>query len=224
MNTLHTFGCSLTASTDWPDMLARKMKLSLSNHAVPAGDNITQVRRFKDHVLKNEINEHDLVIWEVTYLNRLGFRLSQDHHFYTANRYNEKVNHNFHLTTKNIVDEKQHIDYVAFNKDWYDVNWYVQNIGEMLSDLLFAIKTANEMTKGCLVWFADNNIFEDRLTKENFINFLQQNQINTVGYESAIMSWTRDNNFAMAPDGMHPASDVYRRYAETILEPRLIQL
>jgi hypothetical protein len=104
MSTLHTFGCSLTASTEWPKNLAERMDLSLFNHAVPAGDNITQIRRFKDQFLNNRIKAQDYVIWEITYLNRLGFRLSADHHFYTKHKANEKVKHNFHITSINVVD------------------------------------------------------------------------------------------------------------------------
>lgn len=223
MNTLHTFGCSLTASTDWPDNLAKNMKYQIHNHALPAGDNMTQVRRFKDCVLQDRIKKDDFVLWEITYLNRLGFRLSRDHHFFTSNKDNEKVNFNFHTDLKNIVDETQHVDYVAFNEEWYNANWYVQNINEMLSELLFAIKIANERTMGkCLVWFAENNIFENKITRKNFLNFLNDNKIRFVDYDSlGLMSWVKDNNFDLDIDGMHPTSKVYNHFATTILKPNM---
>ena len=69
MSTLHTFGCSLTASTNWPNKLADRLRLSLVNHSVPAGDNLTQIRRFKDQLLENKINSNDHIIWQITYLN-----------------------------------------------------------------------------------------------------------------------------------------------------------
>lgn len=223
MNTLHTFGCSLTASTDWPDNLAKNMKYQIHNHALPAGDNMTQVRRFKDCVLQDRIKKDDFVLWEITYLNRLGFRLSRDHHFFTSNKDNEKVNFNFHTDLKNIVDETQHVDYVAFNEEWYNANWYVQNINEMLSELLFAIKIANERTMGkCLVWFAENNIFENKITRKNFLNFLNDNKIRFVDYDSlGLMSWVKDNNFDLDIDGMHPTPKVYNHFATTILKPNM---
>lgn len=226
MNTLHTFGCSLTASTDWPNNLANDMKCYFHNHALPAGDNITQVRRFKDCVLQDKIKKEDFVVWEVTYLNRLGFRLSPDHHFFTNNRDNKKVNHNFHTDLENIVDGTHHVDYVGFNEEWYDTNWYVKNINDMLSELLYAFKIANERTMGkCLVWFAENNIFENDLTKRNFLNFLDTNSISFVDYDSfGLMSWVKDNNFDLAPDGMHPSQEVYNRFANTILKPRINKL
>ena len=45
-----------------------------------------------------QINKNDYFIWEITYLNRTGFRLSHDHHFYTKNKENPKIKHNFHLS------------------------------------------------------------------------------------------------------------------------------
>ena len=222
MGTLHTFGCSLTASTDWPKNLAEQLGRKLKNHGVPAGDNTTQVRRFKDCILNQSVDAQDLVIWEVTYLNRLGFRLSPDHHFFTRNRDNKDVNINFHRSSKNIVDNEMHIDYVSFNEDWYDVNWHVQNVSEMLTDLLFCFKIANETTRGgCLVWFAENNIFEDNNTKDNFMAFLRNKKINMVDYDLGLMNWTRGNNYNLAPDGMHPASEIYNLYAETVIKPRI---
>jgi len=222
MGTLHTFGCSLTASTDWPKNLADELGYILHNHGVPAGDNTTQVRRFKDCILNQSVNAKDLVIWEVTYLNRLGFRLSPDHHFFTRNRDNKDVNINFHTSSKNIVDGEMHVDYVAFNKDWYDVNWHVQNVGEMLTDLLFCLKIANEKTYGgCLVWFAENNIFEDNNTKDRFLAFLKNEKINMVDYDLGLMNWTRENNYDLAPDGMHPAPEIYNLYAEKVIKPRI---
>ena len=223
MSTLHTFGCSLTASTNWPDKLANRLGLSLINHAVPAGDNLTQIRRFKDNILNNKIDRNDHVLWEITYLNRLGFRLSEDHHFFTKHKDNVKINHNFHNTSINLVDGKRHVDYVAFNEDWYDVNWYIQNVSEMLSELLYTIRIANERTQGkCLVWFAENNIFENDFTKKNFLSYLKDNAIDYIDYEtSSLMSWTKENNFPLDDDGMHPASTVYEDYSQKFLQPRI---
>ena len=106
MNTLHTFGCSLTATevSHWTKRLAEDLNYRINNCAVPAGDNLTQCRRFKDLVLRNKVQKGDYILWEVTYLNRLGFRLSQDHNFYLDNKDNPDVNHNFHTHLPNLID------------------------------------------------------------------------------------------------------------------------
>jgi len=225
MNTLHTFGCSLTASTTWPKDLANKTGYQIKNHAVPAGDNITQVRRFKNLMLHNQVKENDYIIWEVTYLNRLGFRLPPDHRFYQNNKDNKEVKHNFHTHLSNILDDQFHIDYVAFNQEWYLTNWYVQNISEMLSDLLFSFKIANEATNGNLiVWFAQNNIFENEKTESNFIKYLKDKKIKHLDYKTqSMMSWVHENNYELAVDKLHPSPKIYKLYCETFLYPKLIQ-
>lgn len=225
MNTLHTFGCSLTASTMWPKKLANKIGYQIRNHAVPAGDNITQVRRFKNLILHDQIKENDYMIWEVTYLNRLGFRLSPDHHFYKNNKDNKKVKHNFHTHLANILDNQCHIDYVSFNQEWYETNWYVQNINEMLSDLLFSFEIACNVTSGnLLVWFAQNNIFEDQTTEDNFIKYLKNKNIKHLDYKTqSMMSWVEENNYELDKDKMHPSSKIYDLYSETFFYPKLIQ-
>jgi hypothetical protein len=225
MNTLHTFGCSLTASTDWPNKLAHRTGYKIANHAVPAGDNMTQVRRFKNLILHNKIKNTDYIIWEITYLDRSGFRLSPDHHFFLNNKDNKEVKHNFHTHLTNILDNQLHLDYVAFNKEWDDTNYYVQNINEMLTDLLFAFKTTNDLTKGnVLVWFAQNNIFQDQTTELTFINYLDANNIKHLDYKKqSMMSWVNDNNYELADDKMHPHPRIYELYCETFLYPQIIK-
>ena len=66
MAKLFVFGCSLTQSSRWPANLANKLNLELVNVAVPAGDNVTQCRRFIDLFLQNKIDAQDIIVWEIT--------------------------------------------------------------------------------------------------------------------------------------------------------------
>lgn len=219
---LYSFGCSLTKDS-WPSNLAKNIGFSCINAAVGAGDNLTQIKRFTDLFLNDSISENDYVIWEITYLNRLGFRLSPDHHFYIKNKDNNIVNRNFHKFNKNILDDSYHIDYVAFNKEWHETNWYVQNINQMLIELLFVLKLINHITKGkLLVWFAQNNIFESTNVEEKFISYLDKNKIEHLDYKKeSLMSWVIDNNYSLSGDNMHPSQDVYNLYYKTFILPRI---
>ena len=223
MKNLHTFGCSLTASTKWPNALAQRCNYQINNHAVPAGDNMTQIRRFKNLILHKKINEDDFIIWEITYLLRLGFRLPPDHHFTTRNFNNTDITKNFHTHLPNIIDNQLHIDYVAFNKDWYDVNWYVQNINETLSELLYCFIIAKTIVKDNLViWFAENNIFENEEQKKNFLVYLDDNGIRYLDYNNeSLMSWVKKNNYELATDLLHPTEEIYNLYANTFLFPKI---
>ena len=218
MPKLYSFGCSLTAN-DWPGKLAQDIGFDCNNVAVGAGDNLTQIRRFKDLFLIDSITQDDYIVWEVTYLNRLGFRLSPDHHFYVKNKDNKTVNFNFHTFNKNLIDDTYHIDYVAFNKEWYDTNWYVQNTNQMLTELLFALKLANSVTNGkLLVWFAQNNIFESTDIEENFISYLDKNKIEHLDYKTeSLVSWITENNHPLGRDNMHPTDNIYQLYYKTFM-------
>jgi len=223
MNTLHTFGCSLTASSNWTKNLAKDINYQINNCAVPAGDNKTQIRRFHDLVLHNKINESDFILWEITYLNRLGFRLSQDHHFLTRNKDNKNIKHNFHTYLPNILDETCHVDYVAFNEEWYNTNWYIQNINEMLSELLFCFNICKKMVNNnLLVWFADENIFENTKQENNFVNYLNKNKIEYLNHHSeSLMGWVKRNSYELADDKLHPTEQIYNLYYKTFILPKI---
>ena len=224
MNTLHTFGCSLTATevSPWTKDLADYINFDLNNCAVPAGDNITQCRRFQDLVLHNKINKADYILWEVTYLNRLGFRLAQDHQFYLDNKDNKDVNHNFHPHLKNLIDNQHHYDYVAFNEKWYNTNWQMQNINEMLSNLLYNFTVAKNLVgDNILIWFADH-VFENKDQATNFIEFLNENNINHLDYETeSLMKWVTKNNYTLGADQMHPSKETYELFYQKYILPKI---
>ena len=205
MNTLHTFGCSLTATevSHWTKRLAEDLNYRINNCAVPAGDNLTQCRRFKDLVLRNKVQKGDYILWEVTYLNRLGFRLSQDHNFYLDNKDNPDVNHNFHTHLPNLIDNTYHNDYVAFNEKWYNTNWQMQNINEMLTSLLYHFTVAkNLVNNNILIWFADH-IFENEIQQNNFIKY-GFDPLETPSFEIA-----ENIGSFLAEDDSNPMSDVF---------------
>ena len=225
MNTLHTFGCSLTATevSHWTKRLAEDLNYRINNCAVPAGDNLTQCRRFKDLVLRNKVQKGDYILWEVTYLNRLGFRLSQDHNFYLDNKDNPDVNHNFHTHLPNLIDNTYHNDYVAFNEKWYNTNWQMQNINEMLTSLLYHFTVAkNLVNNNILIWFADH-IFENEIQQNNFIKYLDRHDIKHVDYTTqSLMPWISKNGHALGVDQMHPADESYDLYYKEFLKLKMI--
>lgn len=212
---LHIFGCSLTHGIWWD----RFLPLHRSQvHAIPAGDNTTQTRRFQDLVLHDKLRDRDFVLWEVTYPGRMGFRLKSDHHFVLANRQDK----NLHATPfKNILDDETHLDYVAFNKEWYNTFYYIENVNQELQQLLYHIKIADQITKKkTLVWFAQQDMFEKGIDTK-FIEFLDANEIDYVPMESSIMTWAKANNVAMDNESLHPTPISYKLYVDTILKPKI---
>ena len=223
MATLFVFGCSLSYSTNWPKRLAEKFNLDLVKVAVPAGDNVTQCRRFIDLLLQDKINFDDVIIWEITYLDRMGFRLRPDHPFLENSK---KVQRNLHSFEHNLFDSHKHLDYVAFNSEWYDTWYYVKNTTQTLSEIVFTLIMANQTVRNkCLIWFAQNNLFDENQDK-TFCNLLDKNNILHLDYNTqSLMSWVYQNSLPLSPlDNMHPTEPVYQQFVETFIEPHIKKL
>lgn len=216
---LFVFGCSLSCLSVWPQILALKHNLELVNLAVPAGDNVTQCRRFIDLFLHNKISSHDIILWEITYLNRMGFRLRPDHPFYQRAN---KVKHNLHTFETNLFDNERHPDYVAFNHEWYDTWYYLKNEPQTLQEIIFTLIMANNFVqKKCLIWFAQNNLFEHDQDKI-FCNLLDTHNICHLDYKTqSLMSWLHTNNLPLAADNMHPTEGVYQQFVNTFINDHI---
>ena len=216
---IHVFGCSLSHGIWW-DKFMKDHRFSVN--AVPAGDNTTQCRRFQDLVINDGLHEDDFVLWQVTYPGRMGFRLNPEHHFVKKNSRDPRVTRNLHSAHyKNLLDDTTHIDYVAFNEEWYNAFYYVENVNQELQQLLYNIKIANKITKGkTLVWFAQADMFTDN-TDVKFTDVLSQNNINQLPLKDSIMTWAKDNNVDMDKESLHPTAISYKMFVDEILIPKI---
>ena len=216
---IHVFGCSLSHGIWW-DKFMNEYQFNV--HAIPAGDNTTQCRRFQDLVINDGLHEDDFVLWQVTYPGRMGFRLSPEHHFVKRNMSKPDVAKNLHKAHyKNLLDDTVHLDYVAFNKEWYNTFYFVENVNQDLQQLLYNIKIANKITNGkILVWFAQADMFTDN-TDVKFIDVLSQNSINQLPLNDSIMTWAKDNNVDMDKESLHPSPMSYKMYVDTKLKPKI---
>lgn len=216
MQKLFVFGCSLTHSSSWSTNLAKKLGLDLVNLAVPAGDNTSQCRRFIDLFLHNKINYDDIILWEVTYIDRMSFRLAPDHHFLNDSK---SVTHNLHTLENNLFDGNKHADYVAFNHKWYETWYYIKNTTQMLQELVFTLIMANQLVNNkCLIWFAQNNLFENNQEKI-FCDLLNKHNVLHLDYKTqSLMSWIHQNSLPLAADKMHPTEPGYQTFVEKFIE------
>jgi len=216
---IHVFGCSLSHGIMWDHHFDHKEKFKI--HAVPAGDNTTQCRRFQDCVLHDSIHADDTILWQVTYPSRMGFRLANDHHFYKINKENKDVKHNFHVAETNILDGTKHNDYVAFNEKWFETFYYMENINQELQSLLFHMLMAKQQTNNkMLVWFAQADMFDPKTSIE-IIKFLKHNQIKFIDYSNSIMTWTKRNKLAMDNQSLHPTQESYKLYIKKVIGPAI---
>ena len=201
----HVFGCSLSHGIDWPE--------DFVVHAVEAGDNTTMCRRYQD-IFFSDLSSSDNILWEVTYPNRLGFRLEPTHHFYESNSNNKDMW--FHTALPNILDKQSHIDYVNFNKDWYETYYFCANINQELQNLLYHIVSASK-NNFVYVWFAQADLMDVELL-ENFLSVLEKHNIKYLHPNKGIMTWAKENAYPFAPDG-HPTKLAYDTYRDKYLIP-----
>jgi hypothetical protein len=216
---IHIFGCSLSHGIWWDRFVTNHQSVV---YAVPAGDNTTQCRRFQDLVVANGISENDFVLWQVTYPGRMGFRLHPRHHFVESNGHRGEVTKNLHQTIhKNILDQEKHLDYVAFNKEWYNTFYYVENVNQELQSLLYNIKIADKITKKkTMVWFAQQDMFDHEIAQK-FIGFLDVNDIDHVPLDKSIMTWAQVNKVRMDKESLHPTAISYKMFVDEILIPKI---
>tara|TARA_R100000388_G_scaffold85994_1_gene65260 strand:+ start:105 stop:761 length:657 start_codon:yes stop_codon:yes gene_type:complete len=216
---IHIFGCSLSHGILWSECFDHTQQFKI--HAVPAGDNTTQYRRFQDCVLNNTIQHDDCIIWQVTYPNRLGFRLSPQHDFYQAHKDDDTVKHNFHSIEPNILDKSNHVDYVAFNEKWYETFYYAENINQELQSLLFHMLIAKQKVKNkILVWFAQSDMTD---IIDDITGFLKQHAIKFIDKSNSIIDWTKRNNLPMDKKDLHPTIQSYNMYVNQIIKPAMEQ-
>jgi len=216
---IHIFGCSLSHGIWWDRFVTDHQSVV---YAVPAGDNTTQCRRFQDLIINDKVDENDFVLWQVTYPGRMGFRLHPRHHFVESNGHRKDVTKNLHRSVyKNILDQETHFDYVAFNKEWYNTFYYVENVNQELQSLLYNIKIADKITKKkTVVWFAQQDMFHPTVA-EKFLYFLYENQIDHIPLENAIMTWAQRIKVSMDKESLHPTPISYKMYVDTILKPKI---
>ena len=154
---------------------------------------------------------------------KLG-RQSEEKYFQVVSKSkdNKDVNHNFHPHLKNLIDKQHHYDYVAFNEKWYNTNWQMQNINEMLSNLLYNFTVAKNLVgDNILIWFADH-VFENKGQATNFIEFLNENNINHLNYETeSLMKWVTKNNYTLGADQMHPSKETYELFYQKYILPKI---
>ena len=217
MNKLIVFGCSLSAQghlKTWSDEVSSRLKLPLFNFAIPASSNLLQVKRFQEYVVNNHITNDDLIIWQITGVERGYKRISNRWPWIVpvncdSDSFNGSINY---------FDNKHRIDTLCHHKD--SINSHVDE-EEVLQELVFHLKVAKKFTKNLLIIIGwDTAIPDDyiHLLKE----FLNNNNIGYV--DKSILSHTIENNLPLLPDNAHPGEEAYISFANNCIIPTLKEL
>jgi len=215
MNKLIVFGCSLSATgrlASWSNEISNKLNLPLLNFAIPASSNPLQVKRFQEYLINNNITDDDLIIWQITGIERWYKRV--------RNRANSlSIDTATFQGSINYFDSKPRIDQLCHHTE----NKNHDNVDqeEVLQELVFHLKVAKKFTKKVLVIFGWDTIIPDNYTillKE----FLNKNNISYI--DKSILSHTIENNLPLEPDNQHPGEEAYISFADNCVMPKLKEL
>lgn len=226
MTKLFTLGCSLSDSRGWKDAIAEKAGIDIVNSAMYASSNNLQVRRMHSHIINNEIDKDDIIIWQVTSQMRTSFSVAMCNKWVKKLDYKPKQDGcQYHIDAPaNYFDGIQHVDVLSNHPimkeaaEFYD---FAQSLEELLSTIILL----NNSYK-VLVFVGWQGALDE--VQQNFDKFTQALATNNVPHmPESLMDWVLRNDMRLDehdPAGLHPTMESSEAYGEQALYPKLQEL
>jgi hypothetical protein len=215
-----------TGFNSWAGITASKINYEHVNFSEAAGCNELQIKLMQEWLLDNDLNNNDIVIWQISkYLNSL-VRLSMNHHEECEKISNRlkgnSVSTHYILSSKNKFDDEHRIDLLSISPMLRKFPQKIKDDTEqLLQDLLFMFIIIRNIHPKILIfrthdsgvpkkyWNTMTNIFLER-----DINFLKE----------TIINYCIDNNLPFNPDGYHPTTESHIQFSEKVVLPKLQSL
>lgn len=210
MPKLVTFGCSFTVTGEtcsWSAYTSNKLRLPLKNYAQAGGSNSLQIKRYQRAVIDGEIDEDDIVIWQITYAIRYHKR------FRTSNR--RDIQENFREdtphkpTSVNIFDDEERSDCMHLypnTKTEKRRNDFAENLQELIFHII-SCKNINEKT---LVVFGWRDVIPLEWV-DKFQKLLDEHNVDYI--DTPILEDVEG--------GIHPTEDEHKQFSENLIIPKL---
>jgi|688.fasta_scaffold304757_5 hypothetical protein len=210
-------GCSLSAVghlKTWGQQVAESCDLEMINLAVPASSNQLQLHRFKEFVIDSTISEDDIIIWEITGIER----------YHSRRKLNliEKFIKNsatFCSERKNLFDNEYRYDLLCNHSD-AKKNHNNKDFEQLLEDILFHLLVAKQFTNNVIALAGWRMALFDEYY-DKFFNILKSKNIEFV--EEPILEYSIKNNIPLCDD-FHPNEEGYVSYANNCVIPKLKSL
>jgi hypothetical protein len=221
--TLITCGCSFTQQPGWANYVNKHFTYEkLTNLAVGAGTNNTQINRINDFVLSN--NQPFDLIWQITFPERTSnIRLPPDHPDVITKKYKPRIDRGFTYAQispiKNYVDDQRHVDILHDGYVLPRQPLLYSDINNDVSRLLCTILLMNKVADHVMIFFGIDNV--DQLIVDRMQEFFLKEKIPFVPYQHNLLGHVKHYNMAMAQDGWHPAQESYVAWADTVLIPAI---
>jgi hypothetical protein len=225
-NKLISLGCSLTNWHGLKEKAASLANLDLVNLSYGAGSNILQVNRLHEYIINNELNNDDIVLWQITGDGRNGLRLQANAHNVEKVKHIQTTQfefprHHYIDTSVNIFDGQSRIDLLCGSPildepdvvELFDANQQTQT-------LLATIILLHKMHPKTLIFFGWDDILDNN-NKEIFLSFLNKHSITHL--EQSYVNWVKENNGKFV-DGSHPTIESGEMFAEHIIIKKFKEL
>lgn len=223
MSRLITLGCSLTYDIGMKERLAELLAYDLISHAQTAGSNGLQINKFHEYVLENDVDEQDLVLWQITSPTRNHVRLYpnivntkkvkdiQEKDFAPNDRYHYIQN------SMNVFDNLSRLDMLCNSP--YSLVEFDSN--EQLQNILTNIVLCSKIYPKTMILFGWSQMLNDK-EKDIFFQYLDRHNVQYI--KEFYVDWIKNNKLKMWDDDYHPAPESGAIFAEQVIMPKLQEL
>ena len=223
MTKLFTLGCSLTYNMGWKEYLSEFHDLELVNSAMFAGSNDLQVRRIHSYIVNNQINQEDIIIWQITGQLRHSFSVNCDEewNFKLENVEKEDADARYYIDApKNYFSEQVHKDVLSCHPLIKDASEYF-DYNASLEELISTIILLNTKYRVLVIVGWEGALREDCDNLYKFNQLLKFHQIPHLN--EPFVSWAIRKKLPLAED-LHPTMETSEIYGKTVLYPKLKEL
>ena len=220
---LITLGCSVTHNPGVKETLSELTKLNLVNLSQSAGCNGLQVLKMQEYILTNSFNETDVIIWQISQIERVHVRTKLTERF--LHRTNtvitsKVIEHHYVNSNKNLFDDEDRGDLLCHSPliDEYNFNY---DVAQGLQTLIATIVMVKKIHPKILVYLGwDKAVMPDSY-KDKIYEILDKHNVDYL--KQPFLEWVVYNNGTLL-DSKHPTPESGMKFAEQVLYPKLKEL
>jgi hypothetical protein len=220
INRFLTLGCSITDHPGWASYTSQCINRPLLNVAVSSGSNDIQQHYVQHAILTNQIQETDLVIWQVTSTIRKYARMP-------ATVPNRLAVHNLsHVTPnvpylitpfENLFDHVNRIEALSHVAEPLTPLLMLPE-ADRISALLFDMVALSRFTKNMVVLLGWEHAISPEY-KQQFETVLRNHNIRYI--PTPIVDWCITQQLTFNGDNIHPSNHASCSYAQQVILPVL---
>lgn len=224
MSRLIGFGCSISITHGWVESSAEELGITPINLSLASGSNQVQAKRFQEIVLDNNIQQDDIIVWQLTTFIRRFLRLKFDERNKKILKHDRKLNKwpSYEIGIhSNIFDNMSRVDVLSHSSLLQYKNVFALSLNDeeqILEDILFTLISAKFFAPNILVFRGWDDVMES-VYWSKFKQELHKRNINTS--DVSLVEWCRENNLSFKEDGSHPSEEASKLFGKLVITPMI---